>query len=61
VPDVSYQDLVDDSRDSYQSVQRFVRKFKATQPQRAWRMEALPRLFAALADSLFPSLQKNSA
>jgi transposase len=39
-----YQDLVEqnDFRDSYQSVQRFVRKFKATQPQRVWRMEARP-------------------
>jgi hypothetical protein len=37
-----YQDLVEqnDFRDSYQSLQRFVRKFKATQPQRVWRMEA---------------------
>ena len=39
-----YQDLVEqnDFRDSYQSVQRFVRKFKSTQPQRVWRMEAWP-------------------
>jgi hypothetical protein len=39
-----YQDLVEqnDFRDSYQSVQRFVRKVKATQPQRVWRMEARP-------------------
>jgi transposase len=39
-----YQDLVEqnDFRDSYQSVQRFVRKLKATQPQRVWRMEARP-------------------
>jgi hypothetical protein len=29
-------------KDSYQSVQRFVRKLKATQPQRVWRMEARP-------------------
>ena len=39
-----YQDLVEqnDFSDSYQSVQRFVRKLKAAQPQRVWRMEALP-------------------
>jgi transposase len=39
-----YQDLVEqnDFRDSYQSVQRFVRKIKATQPRRVWRMEARP-------------------
>jgi predicted transcriptional regulator len=39
-----YQDLVEqnDFRDSYQSVQRFVRKLKVTQPQRVWRMEARP-------------------
>jgi IS30 family transposase len=39
-----YQDLVEqnDFRDSYQSVQRFVRKVKAAQPRRVWRMEARP-------------------
>src|ERR1700759_752456 len=39
-----YQDLVEqnDFRNSYQSVQRFVRKLKATQPRRVWRMEARP-------------------
>jgi transposase len=39
-----YQDLIEqnDFRDSYQSVQRFVRKLKATQAQRVWRMEARP-------------------
>jgi transposase len=39
-----YQDLVEqnDFRDSYQSVQRFVCKLKATQPRRVWRMEARP-------------------
>ena len=39
-----YQDLVEqnDFPDSYQSVQRFVRKVKATQPLRVWRMEARP-------------------
>jgi len=39
-----YQDLVEQNgfNDSYQSVQRFVRKLKATQPQRVWRMEARP-------------------
>jgi hypothetical protein len=39
-----YQDLVEQNgfSDSYQSVQRFVRKLKATQPQRVWRMEARP-------------------
>jgi transposase len=37
-----YQDLVEQNgfSDSYQSVQRFVRKLKTTQPQRVWRMEA---------------------
>ena len=37
-----YQILVEqnDFGDSYQAVQRFVRKFKATQPPRIWRMEA---------------------
>jgi transposase len=39
-----YQDLVERNAfsDSYQSVQRFVRKLKAAQPQRVWRMETLP-------------------
>jgi predicted transcriptional regulator len=39
-----YQDLVEQNgfSDSYQSVQRFARKLKATQPQRVWRMEARP-------------------
>ena len=39
-----YQDLVEqnDFGDSYQSVQRFVRKLKATQLQRIWRLEARP-------------------
>ena len=39
-----YQDLVEQNgfSDSYQWVQRFVRKLKATQPQRVWRMEARP-------------------
>jgi hypothetical protein len=39
-----YQDLVEQNgfNDSYQSVQRFVRKLKATQPQRVRRMEARP-------------------
>jgi transposase len=39
-----YQDLVEQNgfSDSYQSVQRFVHKLKGTQPQRVWRMEALP-------------------
>jgi transposase len=39
-----YQDLVEQNgySGSYQSVQRFVRKLKATQPQRVWRMEARP-------------------
>jgi hypothetical protein len=39
-----YQDLVEQNgfSDSYQSVQRFVRKLKGTQPQRVWRMEAQP-------------------
>jgi rhodanese-related sulfurtransferase len=39
-----YQDLVEQNgfSDSYQSVRRFVRKLKATQPQRVWRMETRP-------------------
>ena len=39
-----FQDLVEqnDFSDSYQSVQRFVRKLKAAQPQWVWRMEARP-------------------
>src|SRR6266481_680328 len=39
-----YQDLVEQNgfSDTYQSVQRFVRKLKATQPQRIWRIEARP-------------------
>jgi transposase len=39
-----YQDLVEQNAftDSYQSVQRFVRKLKTAQPQRVWRMEARP-------------------
>src|SRR5260221_1644806 len=39
-----YQDLVEQNgfSDSYQSVQRFVRKLKGAQPQRVWRMEARP-------------------
>jgi hypothetical protein len=39
-----YQDLIEQNgfSDSYQSVQRFVRKLKASQPQRVWRMEARP-------------------
>src|SRR5207244_3705697 len=37
-----YQDLVEQNcfKDSYQSVQRFVRKLKRLEPQRIWRMEA---------------------
>ena len=37
-----YQDLVEQNgfRESYQSVQRFIRKLKAAQPQRIWRVEA---------------------
>jgi transposase len=39
-----YQDLAEQNgfSDSYQSVQRFVRKLKAAQPQRVFRMEAQP-------------------
>src|ERR1700724_4580465 len=39
-----YQDLVEQNgfSDSYQWVQRFVRKLKGAQPQRVWRMEARP-------------------
>jgi transposase len=39
-----YQDLVAENgfNDSYQSVKRFVRKLRATQPERIWRMECQP-------------------
>lgn len=39
-----YQDLVEESsfRDSYESVKRFVRKLRAAQPERVWRMECQP-------------------
>ena len=39
-----YQDLVEENgfADSYQSVKRFVRKLKARQPQRVWRLECQP-------------------
>lgn len=39
-----YQDLVEESgfTDSYESVKRFVRKVRATQPARVWRMECQP-------------------
>jgi transposase len=39
-----YQDLVTEKGfgDSYQSVKRFVRKLKETQPERVWRMECQP-------------------
>jgi transposase len=39
-----YQDLVAETafRDSYQSVKRFVRKLRAAQPERIWRMECQP-------------------
>jgi hypothetical protein len=39
-----YRDLVEQNgfSDSYRSVRRFVRKLKATQLQRVWRMEARP-------------------
>jgi transposase len=39
-----YQDLVTENgfTDSYQSVKRFVRKIRAIQPQRIWRMEVRP-------------------
>jgi predicted transcriptional regulator len=38
----NYQDLAEQIGfwESYQSVQRFVRKLKAAQPQRVWRVEA---------------------
>jgi hypothetical protein len=34
-----YQDLVEENgfTDSYQSVKRFIRKLRATQPERVWR------------------------
>jgi transposase len=39
-----YQDLVEENgfTDSYQSVKRFVRKFRAAQPERIWRLECQP-------------------
>lgn len=39
-----YQDLVAEKgfTDSYQSVKRFVRKLRATHPERVWRMECQP-------------------
>jgi IS30 family transposase len=39
-----YQDLVAENGfgDSYQCVKRFVRKLRATQPERIWRMECQP-------------------
>jgi len=39
-----YQDLVDESAftDSYESVKRYVRKLKETQPGRIWRLECRP-------------------
>ena len=39
-----YQDLVGESgfTGSYQSVKRFVRRLKARQPERVWRMECQP-------------------
>jgi transposase len=39
-----YQDLVEQNgfKDSCQSVRRFVRRLKMTQPQRVWRMEGRP-------------------
>jgi transposase len=39
-----YQDLVAENAftDSYQSVKRFVRKLRATHPERVWRMECQP-------------------
>jgi transposase len=39
-----YQDLVEENgfTDSYQSVKRFVRKLRAAQPERVWRLECQP-------------------
>ncbi len=39
-----YQDLVEETgfTDSYESVKRFVRKLRATQPERVWRLECQP-------------------
>jgi transposase len=39
-----YQDLVEENgfTDSYQCVKRFVRKLRATRPERIWRMECQP-------------------
>ena len=39
-----YQDLVGENgfTDSYQSVKRFVRKLRAAQPERIWRLECQP-------------------
>jgi transposase len=39
-----YQDLVEENgfSDSYQCVKRFVRKLRASRPERIWRMECQP-------------------
>jgi len=39
-----YQDLVEENgfADSYESVKRFVRKLRATHPERVWRLECQP-------------------
>src|SRR5260370_20856298 len=39
-----YQDLMEENgfTDSYQSVKRFVRKLRAIQPERVWRLECQP-------------------
>ena len=39
-----YQDLVEETgfTDSYESVKRFVRKLRASQPERFWRLECQP-------------------
>jgi hypothetical protein len=36
-----YQDLVEENgfTDSYQSIERFVRKLRAASPERIWRLE----------------------
>jgi hypothetical protein len=40
-----YQDLVEEHgfADSYESVKRFVRRLRASQPERVWRLECQPR------------------
>ncbi len=56
-----YQDLVVETgfTESYQSVQRFVRKLKEKQPERVWRMECQPGEEAQVDFGLGAPLQEN--